>query len=438
MVRDVRLTLWVLLGAVGLVLLIACANVANLLLARAGARRREIAMRIALGAARGRLLRQLMTESVLLGLTGGALGLALALGGVKLFKTLGPERFPMLAETSVDAPVLGFTLAISLVTGLLFGLAPALAGIRANLQENLKEGGRGSGESFRRNRARGMLVVAEMALALLVLTGASLMTRSLIQLQHTNPGFNPEGVLIASLTLPASQYPTPESRVGLYRRMLERLNAEPGVVAAGVTTSLPLGGSNTGISLLIEGQPPPRPTEVPIFWQRAVDPHYFRAMRIPVKRGRVFTDLDAGKPRVAVINETMARRHWPNQDPVGRRFGNGRDWITVVGVVQSVRHMSLAAEPEPEFYEPYPQNPGGAINVVVRTAGDPMRFGPALRRIVREIDRGLPLSRLITMEQAVDTPTASRRFSVVLIAIFAGVALLLAAVGIYGVISFSV
>ncbi len=438
MVRDVRLSLLVLLGAVALVLLIACANVANLLLARAGSRQRELAMRTALGAGRGRLIRQLLTESTLLGLLGGGVGLLLAWWGVKLLPLVGPERFPFLKEASIDIRVLGFTLAATLLTGLLFGAAPALSASRARVYETLKEGGAGTGESLGRNRFRSALVVAEVALALLLMIGASLMMRSLLRLQETRPGFNPEGLLTASISLPMSKYPEPAQRAAFYNRMLDRIEVIPGVKAASMTSSLPLSGHNQGVGLVIEGAPPPRPGEVPILYTRSVDRRYFQAMQVPLKRGRFFTEQDSGAVRVAVINETMAKRYWPDKDPVGKRFGNGRDWITVVGVAGDLRHMSLAQTPDPEYFEPYPQNPRPEMVLTVRTGADPMRLAPALRAAVREVDSDQPVSRLGSMSERVSESTASRRFSVALLAIFAALALALAAVGIYGVISFSV
>jgi putative ABC transport system permease protein len=437
-VRDVRLSLLVLLGAVGLLLLIACANVANLLLARATAREREVAMRTALGAGRGRIVRQLLTENVMLAMAGGAGGIALAYAAVKLLPRYGPERIPFLQETTIDARVLGFALLVSLVTGLVFGLAPALAASRTRVYETLKEGGRSSGESLSRNCFRGALVVVEVALALVLMIGATLMMQSLVRLQQTSPGFDAEGVLTASITLPAAKYPTPEQRIAFFRQALGRLETMPGVRMAGMTTLVPLSGSNTGVGLFIEGHPPRRVDDIPIFYQRIVDPKYFRVMRIPLLRGREFTEQDAGKPPVAIINETMARRYYPGVDPIGKRFGNGRLWYTVVGVVGDVKHMSLTRESDPEFFEPFRQSPRGEMIVTIRTASDPLAFAPALRQAVLEIDRGQPVSRITAMSQRLSDAMASQRFAAILLAVFGVVALVLASVGIYGVISFSV
>jgi putative ABC transport system permease protein len=264
------------------------------------------------------------------------------------------------------------------------------------------------------------------------------MMRSLVRLQETRPGFNPEGLLTASITLPASKYPEPAQRVVFYDRLMRRIEAVPGVKAASMTSSLPLSGNNQGVGLIIEGAPPPRPGEVPIFYTRSVDRRYFQAMQIPVKRGRYFTEQDTGAVRVAVINETMAKRYWPDKDPVGKRFGNGRNWITVIGVAGDLRHTSLAQAPDPEFFEPYSQSPRPEMVLTVRAGTDPLRLAPALRAAVREVDTDLPISRLGIMSDSVSESTASQRFSVVLLTIFAAMALALAAVGIYGVISFSV
>ena len=437
-VRDVRLSLLVLFAAVGLVLLIACANVANLLLVRASVRQREIALRTALGAGRGRILRQLLTESVLLGLCGGAAGVALADIAIRLLSRYGPQRIPFLKTVSLDAPVLIFAIAASLVTGIVFGIAPALSAFRTRLYETLKEGASATGESRARNRFRGALVVAEVALALLLTVAASLMMRTLLRLQATSPGFDAEGVLTASITLPLTKYPNPERRIAFYRSLLDRLAAEAGVRAASMVSLIPFGGSNTGQNLMIEGQPPPRPEETPIFWQRIIDPAYLRVMRIPLVRGREFTEHDTGSPRVAIINETMARRFWPGADPIGRRFGTGNNWNTVVGIAGDVKFTSLAKDAEPEFYEPYRQAPIPDMVLVARADGDPLRLAPALREAVRETDPAQPLSRVTAMQQYLSDAVGTPRLSALLLTGFGATALLLAAVGIYGVIAFSV
>jgi putative ABC transport system permease protein len=441
MVRDVRLSLIVLLGAVALVLLIACANVANLLLARAGVRQKEMAIRAALGAARGRVVRQLLTESVLLALVGGACGLLLAWWGIGALSALGSERLPMLKQSRLDLPVLAFTMLASLLTGLIFGTAPALAVARTNVHETLQAGGRGSAEGRGGNRLRGLLVVCEVALALLLMIGASLMMRSLLKLHGVNPGFRPPGVLTASIDLPASKYSKPEQQIAFFSQLEERLGAMPGVNAAGLTSVLPLTGNNQGMVMVIEGRPVSGPADAPILYYRMVDGRYFQAMRIPLRKGRLFTAQDKqGAPRVLIVNETMARRFWPNQDPIGKRVGTGapQDWMLVVGVVGDVRHMSLAQEPDAEIFLPLAQNPRPDMKLVVRTASDPLRFAPALRQAVMEVDRDQPVSLVASMEQNLSDSIATKRFAATLLTIFAAVALLLAVVGIYGVIAYSV
>ncbi len=439
MVRDVRSSVLVLAVAVALVLLIACANVSNLLLARATDRQREIAIRTALGAGRKRIVRQLLTESALLGTVAAGLGLALAWAAVRALAAV-ELPFPFLRKVSIDAPVLLFTTAAMLLTTILFGLAPAVAGAQTHLVENLKEGGRGAGESIRRSRFRSALVVAEVALALLLVIGATLTVRSLGRLLAIDPGFNPEGVLTAQLTLSQSSYTEPVRRVNFFKAVLERLAATPGVKAAGMVSHLPFSGSKSGLDVVPEGAPPVRPGEQKIVFARAIDPEYFRVMQVRLLRGRFFTGRDPAGPPVAVINETMARRCWPGQDPVGKRFGLGRtDFrLTVVGVSADMRNTSLADEPDAEYFVPYAQSPGASMALVVRTALDPMSVASAIQAVVRELDKNLPVSEVATMAVRVSQSTSARRFSVALLGVFAMIGLMLGAVGIYGVVSYSV
>jgi putative ABC transport system permease protein len=437
-VRDVRLSLLVLFGAVGLVLLIACANVANLLLVRATVRQREIALRTALGAARWRILRQLLAENVMLGVCGGAAGLGVSVAGIRLLQRYGPQQIPFIKEASLDGRVLAFAILASLLTAILFGLAPALAAFRARTFETLKAGGTAAGESLTRNRFRGALVVIEVAVALTLSIGATLTMRTLLRLQATSPGFDAEGVLTASVTLPAPKYPKGEQRVEFYQRLLHRVKAMPGVQGASMVSLIPLGGSNTGWNLMIEGQAPPRPEDTPIFWRRVIDPDYFHVMRIPLVRGREFTSQDSGSPRVAIINETMARRYWPGANPLGKRFGLGNYWLTIVGIVGDVKFTALTKGADPEFYEPYRQAPIADMILTVRALTDPLRLAPALRAAVLETDPTQPVSRVTPMTQYVSDAMGTPRLSAVLLAGFATTALLLATVGIYGVISFSV
>jgi putative ABC transport system permease protein len=446
LVRDVRLSLLILLSAVGLVLLIACVNVANLLLARASARQREIAVRTSLGAGRARLIRQMLTESGMLGIAGGAIGVLLAFWGVKALLVLVPERYPLVREASIDGRVLLFTLLVSLATGILFGLVPAVMASRAgDLANALKEGGRGESDGAYHSRLLSLLVVAEVALALVLLAGSGLMIRSLLRLNAVDPGFSPHRVLTAGVNLPPAKYRTPASRIAFFRELLQRLDSMPGIRAAGIVSVLPLSGSNTGTGLIIEGRPIPRRDEIPIVWFRMASEGYFRAMEIPLLSGRLFNEQDATGPPVAIINSTLARRFWSGEDPIGKRITNsipqaGRPatWITIVGVVGDLRHMNLEREADAEIFWPYQQHAPAAMSLAVRTDSDPMRFAPLLRGSTVAIDREQPVSQVRSMEQILMDSIAPRRFAVVVLGIFAAVALALAAVGIYGVISFSV
>jgi len=440
MVRDVRSSIVVLAVAVCLVLLIACANVANLLLARAGARQREIAIRSALGAGRKRIVRQLLSESAVLGAIAAAFGLLLAWAATRAI-IAADVPVPFSRKVSVDLSVLCFTIAATLLTTVLFGLAPALAAAHSGLAEYLKEGGRGAGEGVRRNRFRAALVVAEVALALLLVIGATLTMRSLARLQAVNPGFNPEGVLTAALSLPESGYAEPSRRVNFYRILLEHIQAVPGVNAAGMASDLPFSGSKSGNDIVVEGAPPPQSGDRMIAFVRTVDSGYFSTMQARLLHGRFFTPRDSSGPPVAIINDTLARRCWPNQDPVGKRFSSGgrqTTWLTVVGVIGDMRNTSLADESDLEYYLPYGLHPGAGMSIAVRTALDPLRLASALRGAVRELDKDLPVSDVSTLANSISHSTSSRRFSTTLFGVFALLALVLASVGIYGVISYSV
>jgi putative ABC transport system permease protein len=451
LVRDVRLSLLILLGAVALVLLIACANVANLLLAKAVARQKEIAIRTALGAGRWRLVRQLLTESLVLALLGGGLGLLLAYWGVDVLVATTPANYPLVRDTRLDTSVLCFTVLASLLTGLIFGLVPALSVSRTDVHEALKEGGRGSAESMRRNRFRNLLVVTEVALALVLAIGAGLLLKGFLRLQEVNPGFNAKGVLAASISLPAAKYRTPQQRAAFFEEFFERLESLPGVKAAGMVDALPLSGVNRGSNIHIEGRPEPRPDESPTIWMRCANRAYLRTLEIPLLRGRHFTDQDSeAAPRVAIINQTMARQFWPNEDALGKRFGRGLThrpssssappppWITVVGVAGDVRHTALARPPEAEFIVPYAQFSQPVMSLVIRTASDPARFAPGLRSAAVAVDRDQPVSEVGSLEQRLYNSIAPQRLAMRLLGIFAGVAVALAAVGVYGVISFAV
>jgi len=441
LVGDVRPTLLLLLGAVGLVLLIACANVANLLLARSAGRHREIAVRRALGAWRGRIVRQLLTESLLLAIAGGVLGLLFALWGVKLLSAFVPENVPRFGETSIDLRVLGFTLAASLLTGLLFGIAPALQSSRFDLNEALKEGGRGGTDGRGRTRVRALLIVAEVALSLVLLISAGLLIKSFVKLRNTDPGFDPSSTLTASLSLAPVRYDTDEKIADFYRRLVERVRTLPGVLTVGAVNPLPLGDNDYAFAFAVIGQPPPPPGQRQSASARFVSPDYFKAQGVPVRAGRVFTEADKeGAPNVMVVNEAFARRHLAGLDPLGQRLRLGINSIEaeVVGVVGDIRGTRLSTAPEPEYYLPAAAINFNDLTLVVRTATDPASLAPALRQVVTEMDKDLPLYDVRTMESLVARSVARQRFSMTLVGVFAVLAMLLSAVGIFSVMSFLV
>ncbi len=443
-VGGMRPALLILLSAVFLVLLIACANLTTMLLARAAAREHEMAIRVALGAGPLRLLKQVLTESVLLALIGGVAGVLLALWGVELLKVIGAQTVPRLREVNVDLGVLGVTLAISVGTGMFFGLVPGLASARPELTEALKEGGRSSTQGAGRNRLRNALVIAEVALALVLLSGAGLLMKSFVRLQNVNPGFNPRNALTFEVSLPKIQYPDNLSMVRFNNEAQRRIAALPGVQAAGFSTILPLAGTNSDSSFAIEGQPSNDRTPSPDEENRQVSPDYFRALEIRLIKGRLFTDADkADAPPVIIVNQAFAKKFWPKQDAVGKRIVMGGmsehpNWITIVGVVGDVRHFGLDVDPKPEMYVPFAQDPYFTTIYVVRSNQDAVSLLPAIRREIQAIDSAVPLANVRTFEQVIADSVAPRRLSVVLLGVFAGVAVLLASVGIYGVMSFLV
>ncbi len=445
MVGDIKPALLILLGAVGLVLLIACANVANLLLARAAVRQKEIAVRVALGARRWRLIRQFLTESVLLSLVGGLVGLALAYGGLVLLRSFIPENISQAREIAIDPKVLGFTFLVSMITGLIFGLAPAVQAARFNQTETLKEGGRDSATGSSGKRIRGLLVMSEVAVSLVLLIGAGLLINSFLRLRNVDPGFRADNLLTMRVVLPQPKYQEFERSSEFYTALVQRVESLPGVKSAAVTTNLPLYRQGNSIGISIEGQPPPPPGQENIVVTRIISPHYFETMSIPLLSGRAFTDQDTrATPRVAVISETMARRYWPGQDPIGKRIGTGRiqrpqDWTQVVGVVKDVRQFELTADAKPQMYLPHRQRGFfPSDDLVVKTDVDPASIASTVRNAVWEIDKDQPVSNIRTMEEILLDSIARQRFTMLLLAIFAGVALTLAAVGIYGVMSYSV
>ena len=443
-VGGMRPALLILLGAVFLVLLIACANLTTMLLARAAAREREMAVRVALGAGPLRLLKQVLTESVLLALIGGVGGVLLALWGVELLKPIGAQTVPRLREVNVDLGVLGMTLAIAVGTGIIFGLAPGLASGRSELTEALKEGGRSSTAGTRRNRLRNGLVIAEVALALVLLSGAGLLMKSFVRLQSVDPGFNPRNALTFEISLPKMQYPDDPLIVRFNREAQRRIAAVPGVQAAGFSTILPLAGTNADSSFAIEGQPANDRNPSPDEEKRQVSPDYFRALEIPLIKGRFFTDADnADAPLVIIVNQVFAKKFWPKGDALGKRIVMGGmsdnpKWITIVGIVGDIRHFGLDVDPKPEMYVPFGQESYFTTVYVVRSNQDPRSVLPAIRRELQAIDTAVPLANVRTFENVIADSVAPRRLSVVLLGIFAGAAVLLASVGIYGVMSFLV
>jgi putative ABC transport system permease protein len=443
LVGDVEWALLVLFGAVAMVLLIACANVANLLLARGVTRQRELAVRSALGASWLRIVRQLLTESLLLASLGGLAALLLATWGMGLLRGLSPGNLPRVQEVRLDGRVLTFTLLVSLLTGVIFGLIPALRAARTNLCEALNEGGR-SGDGLRSNRLRGGLVTAEVALALVLLVGAGLLIRSFAQLRLVNPGFDPHQVLTLRVDLPEAKYDKPEQIINFNREFLRRVEALPGVRSAAMIFKLPLGQSDASTTFVAEGQPPDKSRRQSA-GLRVATPGYFRTLGIPFISGRDFTERDELKaPPVIIINETLAQRYFPNQDPLGRHLrpdisiDSEPPWREIVGVTRAVRHRGLGQEPRPEFYLPHAQMPGLSLTTVVRTAGDPLAIVGALRHEVRLLDSQLPIDRVKTFDQYLAESVAQPRFNTLLLALFAGAALVLTAIGLYGVVAYSV
>ena len=443
-VSNVRTAVLILCGAVGLLLLIACANVAALLLSRALARRKEMAIRAALGARRAALIGQLLAESVLLALAGGAFGIALSAWGTHALAALGQGSLPRVEEIGIDWRVMAFTAALSLITGVLFGLLPAMQLSRQDLNPMLRAEGRGSAGSRRRNHARGALVVAQVALSMVLLVGAGLLIRSFVRLRNVSAGFDARNVLTMKIALPPARYPKGPQMAAFYDQVVKQVSVVPGVQSAAVCSALPVRPVRFS-PVLVEGQPN-FSTETPLAARpilaiQMVSPAYFRTLRVSLREGREFTEGDsAEEPLVAMVNETLVRRYWPRDNPIGKHLLLGRMVrpTEVVGVAADVNNLSLAAAPEAEVYVPFPQRPWASMNLILRTAGDPHNWAAAARAAVAAVDRDQPVTGVNTMEEVLATSTAQQRFSVFLLGVFSMTALLLAAVGLYGAIAYSV
>ncbi len=442
-VRDVKPALFILLGVVGFVLLIACANVANLLLARATTRQKEMAIRTALGASRWRIVRQLLTESLLLSLVGGGLGLLLASWGVKLIVAVSPNSIPRSREIEVDDRVLIFTITVAVLTGIIFGLVPALQSSKPDLNETLKDAGRGS--TGRRHFLRNALVVAEVALTMVPLMSAGLMIRSFYRLQQVDPGFNGDQLLTFNVSLPDKKYPEDPQKINFYEQVADRLRTLPGVEVVGLSSGLPLGNNGWQTSFVVDGQPPPEPGRTPLTEATVASPDYFRAMGITILKGRNFTDADTkDTPRVTLIDEEFARRFFPGEDPLGKHIRPGGNdprnpLVEVVGVVRRVKMEGLNHESDRvQSYYPFRQLSTGGMTVTIKTSGEPMNIAAAVREQVQAVDPEQPIYNLNSMQQLRDDSIAPERLNLMLFTCFAAVALTLASVGIYGVMSYAV
>jgi putative ABC transport system permease protein len=444
LVGDIRPALLILLGAVGCVLLIACANVANLLLARAMSRHKEMAIRAALGASRMRVVRQLLTESIVLSLAGGALGLFLAVWWSDLLVALGKQNIPRALQVGLDWRVLIFTLAVSVLTGVVFGLVPALHSSKTELTESLKEGGRATSEGARRNRTRGILMVSELAIAVILLVGAGLLIQSLWRLRNVSPGFPSQNLLTFAVGIPDVKYPT-EKQDQFYRDLVARLQVLPGVTSASSIIPLPLSGDLFSISFETEGRPVAKGNQ-PSADFFSISDDYFKTLGVPILKGREFNQRDGAKaPGVVIVNQAFAKKFFPNEDPVGQRIKPGistgenqPDWREIVGIVGDVRNRNLSSDLRAGYFVPQAQVPFNQMSMVVRTTGDPHALITAVQNEVHAMDRELPVFNIKTMDEYISNTVAAPRFNATLLMIFATVALILTVVGLYGVMSYSV
>jgi len=439
LVSGVRPALLLLLGAVGVVLLIACANVASLLLSRALARRKEIAVRTALGAGRWVLIRQLLTESVLLSLVAGAAGILIGWLGTRLLFALGQDSLLPTSDIHMDLGVLAFTAAISLASGVLFGLVPAVQISRTDLTSTLRDEGRGASGGRRRNAARQTLVVSQIALSMILLVGSGLLMRSFMRLQTVSPGFDPRNILTMQISLPPAKYATAQQMVDFYDETLRRTQTIPGVESAAISSAIPVNPIRF-TPVLMEGQPNVPLGQRPILNVQTISPGYAEVMRVPLVRGREFNGGDVrGGPLVALVNQALVRRYWPNENPIGKRLWVGRftNPTEVVGVLGDVKNMAIATEPQPEFYLPFPQLPWAYLNLSLRTKVEPHSLVSAVRQQMSLVDKDQPLTHVQSMEEVLEAARASSRFTMILVGVFSGTAFVLALVGIYGVISYS-
>ncbi|HEX7314428.1 MAG TPA: ABC transporter permease [Pyrinomonadaceae bacterium] len=440
-VEDVRPVLLVLLSAVGLILAIACANIANLLLARGAARQREVALRTALGASRWRLLRQFLTETLLLSLAGGACGLLLAQWGVDALLALNPDNLPTAEKIGIDARVLLFSLGLSALTGLVFGIAPALQLSKTDVTSGLKEGGRGGGEGRERARLRGAFVVSQVALSLMLLVGAGLLVNSFYRLMRTSPGFDPRNLLTMEYRLPKNRYVKGEQQWAFHREVVERVTHLPGVESAAVVRGLPFSGNGATLTYAVPGQPAPPPGQELKTLENAIDPNYLSAVGLPLIRGRNFTQQDGpDSPPVLLVNRMMAEKIWPGEDPLGRQLElpDAKLTATVVGVVGDAKQFDIGEPQRPQIYTAYAQNPHIFGTLVVRARVEPLSLAESVKKTVWSIDPEQPVWKVRTVEFLIEQNFAGRRFVLTLMACFAGLAVLLTALGLYGVISYTV